>query len=144
MALNLQITIDAHDCKRVGTFWAELLGYIEQPPPEGHDSWPDFLAAHGVPEEEWEAGYAVVDPDGAGPRIFLQQVPEGKTAKNRMHLDVDVSGGRSVPLPERRRRVDEDVARAVSLGASRTQSFEEGGGYFVVMADPEGNEFCLH
>jgi hypothetical protein len=144
MAAGIQITIDVHDPKRVGQFWAELLGYIEQPPPEGHDSWESFLAANDVPQDEWDAGYAVVDPEGKGPRIYLQKVPEGKAVKNRMHLDIDVGGGRSVPLPERRRRVDEGVTRAVGLGATRTQSFEEGGGYFVVMADPEGNEFCLH
>jgi hypothetical protein len=144
MALSFQVTFDVHDPQRVGTFWAELLGYIEQPPPEGHDSWQSFLAANNVPEEEWDSGYAVVDPDGKGPRIYLQKVPEGKAVKNRMHLDVDVAGGRDVPLPERRRRVEEGVTRAVGLGATRGQSFEEGGGYFVVMADPEGNEFCLH
>jgi hypothetical protein len=144
MALSFQVTFDVHDPKRVGKFWGDLLGYIEQPPPGGHESWESFLAANGVPEEEWDAGYAVVDPDGNGPRIYLQKVPESKAAKNRVHLDVDVGGGRDVPLPERRRRVDESVARAVGLGATRTQSFEEGGGYFVVMADPEGNEFCLH
>jgi hypothetical protein len=144
MALNFQVTIDVHDPKRVGMFWAELLGYIEQPPPEGHDSWESFLAANDVPPEEWDAGYAVVDPDGKGPRIYLQKVPEAKAVKNRVHLDVDVAGGRAVPLPERRRRVEEGAARAVGLGASRDHSSEEGGGYFVVMADPEGNEFCLH
>ncbi|MFL6239194.1 MAG: VOC family protein [Actinomycetes bacterium] len=144
MALAFQVTFDAHDPEALGKFWGALLGYVEQPPPEGHDSWESFLSANGVPEQEWQDGYAVVDPDGNGPRIYLQKVPEGKTVKNRMHLDVDVGGGRSVPLEERQRRVDEGVTRAVGLGATRTKSFEEGGGYFVVMADPEGNEFCLH
>ena len=144
MALGVQITFDAHDPTALGKFWADLLGYVEQPPPEGHGSWEDFLRDIGVPEDEWDDGYAVVDPDGKGPRIYLQKVPEGKTAKNRMHFDVDVSGGRSVPLEERKRRVEEGATRAVGLGARRTRAAEEAGGYFVVMADPEGNEFCLH
>jgi hypothetical protein len=144
MALGIQVTIDAHDPVELGKFWAQLLGYIEQPPPDGHASWDDFLREIGVPEDDWDNAYAVVDPDGKGPRIYLQKVPEGKTAKNRMHLDIDVSGGRSVPFDERRRRVDEGAERAVALGAQRTRALEEGGGYAMVMADPEGNEFCLH
>ena len=144
MALGIQVTIDAHDPEALGKFWADLLGYIEQPPPDGHATWDDFLREIGVPEDEWDAAYAVVDPDGIGPRIYLQKVPEGKTAKNRMHLDVNVSGGRSVPFEERRRRVEEGAARAVSLGARRARTLEEGGGYAIVMGDPEGNEFCVH
>src|SRR3954464_7909533 len=98
MARTIQVTFDVHDPAGVGKFWAELLGYVEQPPPDGHDSWESFLAAAGVPREEWDTGYAVVDPSGAGPRLYFQKVPEDKAAKNRVHLDVDVTGGRTVPL----------------------------------------------
>jgi hypothetical protein len=140
----MQVTFDAHDPPALGRFWAELLGYVEEPPPEGFASWEEALRAWEIPEDEFDRAYAVVDPDGAGPRIYLQKVPEGKTAKNRMHLDINVSGGRKVELEERRQRVDAAVDRAVGLGATTSGALTELGGYSVVMADPEGNEFCLH
>jgi len=87
----------------------------------------------------------VVDPDGRGPRIYLQRVPEAKTVKNRVHLDLNISGGPSGgPVEERRRRVDAEVERLLGLGATRQRAAEELGGYWVVMQDPEGNEFCVH
>ena len=144
MARTIQVTFDCHDPAGVGKFWGELLGYVEQPPPDGHASWESFLASVGVPEEEWDAGYAVVDPDGAGPRLYFQKVPEGKVVKNRVHLDVDVTGGRSVPLETRKERVDATADEAAAIGATRITATEEDGGYFTVMSDPEGNEFCLH
>ena len=93
MATPFQVTFDAVEPAQLGAFWAELLGYVEQPPPPGFDSWDAALAAMGVPEGERDGAYGIVDPDGAGPRLFFQRVPEGKTAKNRVHLDVGVSGG---------------------------------------------------
>ena len=93
MAKTVQITFDAADPGALAAFWEEVLGYVQQPPPEGFDSWQDALAAFGVPEELWNSRAALVDPDGAGPRVFIQQVPEGKSAKNRLHLDVRDSAG---------------------------------------------------
>lgn len=87
-------------------FWATALGYKLDDPPEGYDSWEDFLKDIGVPEDEWDSGSAISDPDGAGPRIYFQQVPESKSVKNRLHLDVQVGGGRKRPLEERRAAVD--------------------------------------
>jgi hypothetical protein len=143
VANPFQVTFDAHDPQRLGRFWAAVLGYVDQPPPEGHDSWPAYLAAVGVPEDEWDSAWSVVDPDGVGARLLFQRVPEGKTAKNRVHLDVTVGGGRGVPLDERRRRVDARAAELVQLGAELVGPGEEPGGYWVVLRDPEGNEFCI-
>jgi Glyoxalase-like domain len=81
-----------------------------------------------------------------GPRVWFQPVPEAKVVKNRVHLDLDVGGGRTAPLAERRRRVDAEADRLVAAGATRFRALSEEGvdHYGVVMQDPEGNEFCLH
>ena len=144
MATPFQVTFDAAEPAQLGAFWAELLGYVEQPPPAGFDSWEAALIAMGVPEGERDAAYGIVDPDGAGPRLFFQRVPEGKTAKNRVHLDVGVSGGFEVDAAQRKVAVEEAAERAVDLGATRVGAHEGIGGQFhVTCLDPEGNEFCL-
>jgi hypothetical protein len=86
-----------------------------------------------VPADERDTMYAVVDPDGNGPRFLFQKVPEGKTAKNRMHLDVNVG------KDNMHRRSDELVA----LGATFVREYEDPSGHWLLMQDPEGNEFCL-
>ena len=143
MAVQVQVAIDCHDPAALAAFWAEALGYVVQPPPPGFDSWEDWLRANDVPESEWNSISAVVDPDGAGPRIFFQRVPEPKAAKNRVHLDLSVGGGLETPLEERRRRVDDAVERLVALGAERVQAYDQRGEYWVAMRDPEGNELDL-
>jgi hypothetical protein len=71
-------------------------------------------------------------------------VPEGKTAKNRLHMDLNVGGGRSVPVDERRKRVDAEAVRLKALGATDERgAIDKDGEYWVRMNDPEGNEFCL-
>jgi hypothetical protein len=145
MATGVQVVFDCTDPGRLAQFWAEALGYRLQDPPEGYGSWEDWLRDQNIPEERWNDASAVVDPDGKGPRIYLQRVPEAKTVKNRVHLDLNISGGPSGgPLEERRRRVDAEVERLLALGATRQRAAEELGGYWVVMQDPEGNEFCVH
>ena len=94
MATQVQVVIDAADPAAVAEFWAAAAGYVVQPPPPGYDSWPAFLRELGVPEDQWDSRSAVVDPDGKGPRIFIQKVPEPKTVKNRVHLDVRVGPDR--------------------------------------------------
>jgi hypothetical protein len=141
VASSVQIVFDCADPDKLATFWAEALHYKKQDPPSGFASWPDFLKAQGIPESEWSSASAIVDPDGVGPRIYFQQVPEGKVVKNRVHLDLNVGGPRSAPHDERRRRVDSEVARLVQLGARRSRTVEERGEYFINMFDPEGNEF---
>jgi len=102
-----------------------------------------WLKAQGIPESEWNSASAVVDPEGRGPRIYFQRVPEGKVVKNRVHLDLNVGGPRGAPQGEQRRRVDAEVERLEGLGARRSRVVEERGEYFVNMFDPEGNEFDL-
>jgi hypothetical protein len=143
VATSVQVTIDCADPDRLATFWATALGHKKQDPPEGFGSWQEFLTAQGVPEDQWNSASAVVDSDGTGPRIFFQQVPEPKASKNRVHLDLNVGGGHTAPLEERRERVGAEVERLVAAGATKLGPFEQRGEYWVVMQDPEGNEFCL-
>jgi hypothetical protein len=144
MAKTLQITVDCADPAALSDFWAEVLGYQHDDPPEGFDSWEAALDAWGVPVDRRNSSNAVSDPDGVGPRLFFQQVPEGKTAKNRMHIDVRSAPG--LIGDERMARLEQECARLVALGATRQQRFEPQVGLshgFIVMADLEGNEFCL-
>jgi hypothetical protein len=144
MATSVQIVFDCADPDKLAGFWAEALRYKKQDPPEGFGSWEDFLRAEGIPESQWDSASAIVDPDGTGPRIFFQQVPEKKSAKNRVHLDLNIGGGFGTPQGERRRRIDAEVDRILQLGARKGRTVEERGGYFVNMFDPEGNEFDVH
>jgi len=143
MSTRIQVALDCADPDRLARFWAEALGYQLQPPPAGYASWPEFLEAAGVPRDKWNSASAVVDPEGVGPRMFFQQVPEVKAGKNRMHLDLNVGGGAKVPVAEREPRVVAEVERLRGLGASRTGEFHEHDEFWVVMQDPEGNEFCV-
>lgn len=141
MAVGIQVVIDCSDPAGLAEFWSALLGYEVQRPPDGYATWEEFLAAQGVPESEWGSASAAVDPGGAGPRIYFQRVPERKTVKNRVHVDVNVGSGLSGQ--ERRTRVDAEVRRATGLGARMVRAYHEQGEYWVWMEDPEGNEFCL-
>jgi hypothetical protein len=143
VAVSVQVAIDCHDPAALAAFWADALGYVVQPPPPGFDSWEDWLREQRVPESEWNSISAVVDPEGVGPRVFLQRVPESKQVKNRVHFDLNVGGGHEVPVEERRTRVDAEAQRLVGLGAELVQSFDQRGEYWVGMRDPEGNEFDL-
>ena len=144
MTLTFQVVFDSADPDRLARFWAAVLGYKIQDPPPGFATWPDFLKSQGVPEEDYNSASAIVDPDGKGPRVYIQRVPEAKTLKNRVHLDINISGGMRVPIEERRQRVDAEVDRVRGLGATVVRSFEVRGEYWTVMQDVEGNEFCVH
>jgi hypothetical protein len=144
MAIKLQVVFDAADPPKLAAFWGEAIGYVEEDPPDGFESWEAWAVANDLPREDWDRYASRVDPDGAGPRLFFQRVPEPKTAKNRVHLDLDVSGGRGTPPEDRRRRVADAVERAVTAGATRVKACDEAGQHWVVLQDPEGNEFCLH
>jgi hypothetical protein len=143
MGTPFQVVIDCADPAALAAFWATALHYEVQPPPEGFASWEEALAAWGVPEDAWNSRSAVTDPDGEGPRIFFQQVPEPKTLKNRVHLDVNAGGPLGTPNEERRARVAAEVERLEGVGASVFREVEERGEHWVVMQDPEGNEFCV-
>jgi hypothetical protein len=146
--MNFQLVIDCADPERMVRFWAEALAYRVPDPPQPHGTWREFYLSIGVPEEELGDGDCadrLADPKGGGPEIWFQIVPERKTIKNRFHLDLRVSGGRSFPLEVRRERVEAEVARLIGLGATqvRVTSSEGLDHYAVLMNDPEGNEFCV-
>ena len=113
MAAHVEVVLDAADVDRLAAFWAPALGYR--------------------PYGRFEQYRSLVDPDGVGPKLILQQVPEPRAGKNRMHLDVHV--------PD----VDAEVGRLEGLGARRLDRvpIAAAGTVWVRMHDPEGNEFCV-
>ncbi|MEV5968601.1 VOC family protein [Streptomyces sp. NPDC051921] len=148
-ALHWKLVIDAADPHTQAAFWAAALHYRQ----EDHSALIDRLLAAGAAPREatltvddrlaWRDLAAVRHPDepfdpasdaGLGRRILFQRVPEPKTAKNRLHLDLH-------PDPGTR---DAEVARLEGLGAKVVRQVAEQGGAWTVMADPEGNEFCVH
>ena len=141
MGPSLQIVFDANDVPRLVAFWEQALGYQIQPPPPEFETWEDFAREKGIPEEQWDGWGALIDPDGKRPRIFFQRVPEGKTAKNRVHLDVNV--GEGLDGDDRTKRVKQEADRLEGLEATRQREVFERGEIWIVMQDPEGNEFCL-
>lgn len=152
MARTVQVTIDCADPWELSRFWARALDYVLPPPPgvelaDGQDpleAWATFLASVGVPEDQWRANSAIEDPDGVGPRLFFQRVPEAKAAKNRLHLDLRAAPG--LRGDERMAALEAECERLVALGASRVRRFDPEpplSAGFLVLQDPEGNEFCL-
>lgn len=81
------------------------------------------------------------DPDGSGPRIFFQRVPEPKSVKNRVHLDVNVTHGLRGEAADE--RMEAESRRLQELGATRLRKVDEPLGRCIVHQDPEGNEFCV-
>jgi hypothetical protein len=138
MVTRVQVVFDCVDPARQAEFWAQALHYRMPDPPGGFTTWQEWLQANGITEEHWN------DPDGVHPRLFFQKVPERKVAKNRMHLDLNVGGGRDVPVDERKTRVLAEVERLKALGASdRRGAIAKDGEFWVRMNDPEDNEFCI-
>jgi Glyoxalase-like domain len=145
MGTKWTVTFDCAQPGVLAKFWAEALGYVEPVAPEGFDSWENWLRHHGVPEDEWDDGAYLADPDGDGPSLSFLRVPEPKVAKNRVHLDVHVGGGRDhTPWEVRWPRVVAAVERLTAAGATVIAEYDDQGRPdHVVMADPEGNEFCV-
>jgi len=141
MAIPIQVVFDCADPPVVARFWADALGYQLQGPPEPSTVWLAFQEEHGIPEERWNDASAIIDPDGSGPRIYFQRVPEGKAVKNRLHLDINAGGPPGTPSGERQARVDEAVKRLTASGATVVRASTKYGEYCVNMLDPEGNEF---
>ncbi|MFT3860973.1 VOC family protein [Micropruina sp.] len=151
MSLEFQVTFDCRDPRALSTFWRDALGYVHPGPPgvavpEGVDpldAWDDFLERAQVPAERRNSSSALVDPEGRGPRLFFQQVPEPKRVKNRLHLDLRAAPG--LTGGERMAALEAECERVVDLGAIRVRRFEPDGfdQGFIVLHDPEGNEFCL-
>lgn len=145
MAREFQVTFDCADPGALAGFWAEALGYELDAPPPGFDTWDAALEAFGVPAERRNDASAIHDPDGAGPRVYFQRVPEGKSAKNRVHLDLRAAPG--LTGEERMAALEAECERLVALGAHRLRRYEPEPPLnphgFIAMADPEDNEFCL-
>jgi hypothetical protein len=147
MPVRFQLVIDCADTDRLAHFWAAALAYEIAPPPAGFAAWDDYYRDLGVPEEELGTGAdRISDPQGHGPSIWFQVVPDIKTIKNRLHIDINASGGRALPIETRRQRVDAEAKRLVDLGATILRSSSEEGldHYAVAMKDPEGNEFDIN
>jgi hypothetical protein len=142
MYTKIQVVFDAAEPEKLAEFWGLALGYVAEPPPEGFESWEEFARSAGIPEEQFGEVSSRIDPVGEGPRLFFQRVSEGKTAKNRVHLDIRVAG-REVRGEERKRLVSEEVERLVRAGASLAWENGTLRGDSVVLRDPEGNEFCV-
>jgi len=150
MALHWKLVIDSHDAPALADFWAAALEYevenqhefIEKLLAAGHLG-EDLVAEHNG-RRHFRGLVAIRHPDdpydkatgvGQGRRILFQDVPEPKTIKNRLHLDVHGEPGGLETL----------VSRLEGLGATRVQEINQGpAGHWWVMRDPEGNEFCAN
>ena len=142
--VELGITVDCADAQALARFWCHALDYVEAPPPQGWSDWPSFLRDHDVPEAEWDDGATIRPRSGSGPSISFLRVPEPKAVKNRVHLDVRVSGGRDVDQSLREQRIHATEADLVGRGARRLREDRVDGRLdHLVMQDPEGNEFCI-
>ncbi|HEY0188947.1 MAG TPA: VOC family protein [Cellulomonas sp.] len=147
MALDFQVVIDATAPHALGRFWALALGYVDEPPPAGFDSWDAALDAWGVPADDRDLAWALVDPSGTGPRVFFQRVPEAKSVKNRVHLDVRWSTAQGIDREDRAAKLAAARVHAATLveagGTVLREVDDPHEGAWVVLADPEGNEFCI-
>jgi len=142
MYTKIQIVFDAAEPEKLAEFWGLALDYVVEPSPAGFVSGEAFARSVGIPEEEFGEAASRIDPAGEGPRLYFQRGPEGKTAKNRVHLDVRVAG-REVRGERRKRLVSEHVERLVQAGASLAWRTDDVRGSSVTLYDPEGNEFCV-
>jgi len=138
--MRTQVTFDCADPHAQAAFWAQVFGSRL----EDHSRLVDQLVAAGSLTAEdivMIAGRSAFGdvaacsaPAGVEPRLFFQRVPEGKTSKNRVHLDIHVDEDHKTPEAE----------RLVALGAQIVDEHADRGPRTIVMRDPEGNEFCLH
>ncbi|MCX5386080.1 VOC family protein [Streptomyces sp. NBC_00083] len=138
---QFQVTFDCAQPERVARFWCEVLGYVAPPAPEGFATWDAYNLS--LAPGQRDAWFACSDPSGVGPRLYFQRVPEGKTAKNRVHLDVRVGTG--LVGDERLAALQAECDRLVALGAvhERTLYADEENESCIGMRDIEGNEFCI-
>jgi predicted enzyme related to lactoylglutathione lyase len=140
MGRPIQIDIDCTDPEALAAFWAEVLSYKVADPPGGHESWAEFSGAEAEePDEMW---CALFDPDRRGPPLLFHRVRESKVVKNRLHIDVWVAPRGGDPETNWT-LVDAEVDRLVELGATKIRRVSDNDQCFVVMTDPEGNEFCV-
>lgn len=143
----MQLVIDCHSPASLLPFWAAALDYVPAPAPDGHPTWRSYYLSIGEPEESLEEGDCcdrLVDPEGVGPAVWFQVVPEPKTVKNRVHLDLFVTDGSS-SRSDRRSRLVEVAAGLTALGGEiRTPVPDDETLHLACgINDPEGNELCL-
>jgi hypothetical protein len=126
MATHWTLGCDASDPHGIAAFWTIALQYVPEP---GYDN-PD--------------GASIIDPDGVGPAIGFLRVPEPKTAKNRMHIDIRVAGEPPWDMAEREQLIRAKADALLTAGATTVREESDGEHLaHIVMLDPEGNEFCV-
>jgi hypothetical protein len=140
MAFDFQVAIDCSSPHELADWWAEALGWEVEAQDE---AFIRRMVSTGAASEEdtavhrgalvWKMGAAITSPEPGRPRVLFQHVPEPKTVKNRLHLDVRIG-------PERQ---EAEVTRLRGLGATELWRGSQGPHSWVTMADPEGNEFCV-
>lgn len=135
MATPFQITVDCKNADLMSRFWSTALGYVTEPPPAGYLSWEDFLRSSGIAVPPAGSIGAIVDPDDIGPRVLFLRVPEHKIVKNRVHLDIRAGQDAG----DKTAKIDE----LIEAGATALRRVDENGSWWMVMTDPEGNEFCV-
>lgn len=138
MDIGFDLTLDCANAAVLAAFYRTALGYVDEPPPAPFATRAEWLASFGEPEGSDDDGAWLRSPDGTGPRLSILKVPEPKTAKNRLHLDIRVPGHGTDD--ERWARVRAEADRLLAAGATVLDAAE---GHHVVMADPEDNEFCV-
>jgi len=138
MVTRVDLTMDCADPDRLADFWKTAAGYVDEPPPPPFTTRAEWMESFEDLEDDGMGGAWLIDPTGIAPRLCLLQVPEPKAAKNRLHMDLRISG--DGPVEQRWREVGAELARLVAAGASVVAEFPP---HHVVLADPEGNEFCL-
>ena len=140
MAYEFQVTVDSGDPHGLADWWAETLGWQVEPQDEafirrmvdtGAATKEDTTVHRGA--LVWKVGAALNSPDEGRPRVLFQLVPEAKTVKNRVHLDIRVGADRR----------EAEVARLIERGATELWRGSQGPFEWVTLADPEGNEFCV-
>jgi hypothetical protein len=140
MAFDFQVVIDCAAPHELADWWAEALGweveaqdeaFIRRMVDAGHASEADTTTHRGA--LVWKEGAAITSPEPGRPRVLFQLVPEGRTGKNRLHLDVRVGA-------EHR---EAEAARLVAAGAKELYRASQGPHEWVTLTDPEGNEFCV-
>ena len=123
MTTEIQVTFDCGDPAALAGFWCDVLGVrrpVRRPPASTAGS--RRSRQFGVPPERRNDASAVVDPEGVRPRLFFQKVPEGKTAKNRVHLDVRAAPG--LDSEERMAALEARCEELVAIGATRVERHE--------------------
>ena len=144
MTVRIDLTLDCASAATLAAFWKLALGYVDEPPPAPFTTRRQWVESFGPVDDDAEDGAWLHHPSGQGPRLSLLPVPvpvpvpEPKTAKNRLHIDVRVDGSGGADV--RWARVTDKVAQLVAAGG---RVLWQDDGHHVVMADPEGNEFCV-